>query len=370
MNVGILTYHNALNYGAVLQCYALQQTMIRNGFYCEVLDYKSEGIERQYNKVKLGQCRSIKNFVAHNSTCYIRRQKKKKFKTFLSKNIKLSEEILHLSDISNIDCVIVGSDQVWNPVCNRGDASYLLSDLPDDIKRIAYAASIGKNENIELYQANHQIDYVKFLKKFAFISLREKDSVEYFKNKNMQSEFVVDPVLLCDRDVWKSMIQPVEERYIFVYNLGNYDNLFNVVQELKKITHLKVRIINQNVKGTLKSFGYEDLSNSSPDEFLSLLSNAEYVITDSFHGTAFSLIFHKKFYSIANPRSNSANNRLYSLLSELGLEGRFLKAQEDICISDEINYDGVDDILKEMSLNSLSLLLSSMNSERNDNESI
>lgn len=370
MNVGILTYHNALNYGAVLQCYALQQTMISNGFDCEVLDYKSNGIEQQYNRIKLGQCRSIKQFIAHNTTCRIRRLKKKKFKAFLSKNLKLSEVIFNLGDISNVDCVIVGSDQVWNPICNRGDSSYLLSNLPADVKRIAYAASIGKNENIELYNVNYQIDYVKLLNQFSFISLREKDSVEFFKNNNLKSEFVVDPVLLCDRNVWQSMIAPIEEQYIFVYNLGNYDKLFDIVQDLKKITKLKVKIVNQNIKGTLRSFGYEDLSNSSPEEFISLLSNAKYVITDSFHGTAFSLIFHKKFYSIANPRSNSANNRLYSLLSEVGLAGRFLNIHDNICISDEIDYDDVDDILRSMKLNSLSLLLNGINNGSNDNESV
>ncbi len=365
-NIGILTYHNALNYGAVLQCYALQQTLNSNGFYCEVIDYRSEGIQQQYSKLKFGHCRSLKHFIAHNLTCNSRKKKKKKFEAFLNEKINLSKEILSLDELSNIDCIIVGSDQVWNPVCNRGDSSYLLSDLQDSIERVAYAASIGKNENLDLYRTKYNVDYIELLKKFSFISLREKDSVEFFENKNIKAEFVVDPVFLCERNIWNSIIEPCSEDYIFVYNLGNYARLFHTVRILKKMTGLKVKIVNQNIKGTLKSKGYEELSNSSPKEFVSLLSNAKYVVTDSFHATAFSLIFHKTFYTIANPNANSANNRLQSLLSELGLEKRLLHSEDDFDIDTEnrIDFNVVDKKIDVMACSSLSLLLDKLNCEK------
>lgn len=359
MKTGILTFHNAVNYGALLQVYALQET-IRNLFVnCEVLDYKSEGIEKQYRKIRFSESNSMKHFILQNLTIFFRKQKKQNFKKFVESNICLSRSFNSIKDASEYDSIVVGSDQVWNPLCTEGDCNFLLNYIGDKPRKIAYAASLGKKENIDLYKSRFGVEFEQYLKQFSWISSREQDASEYLSQLlDRNCDYVLDPTFLFGVDGWSKFVQKSkEEEYILVYNLGNFSNLFDVVKFFENKTNLKVKIINKDIKGDLKSYSYENLSCVSPDEFVSLLANARYVVTDSFHATAFSIMFHRDFYVVANSNKNNTNSRLQNILNEFGINGRYItNGSTGFSFAEDIDYSSVEQRLYKRREESISLL--------------
>lgn len=346
MKTGILTFHNAVNYGAVLQAYSLQSIIKEMGIDCEIIDYKCPAVERQYRKIKFCERKSVKEFLLSNLTFFFRKNKRIEFKKFLENNIKLSSSVDSIDKLSGFDSVIVGSDQVWNPICTNGDAAFLLKDLKKDTAKLAYAASTGKKENIDLFEKKYKVPYAELLSEFKWISCRESDAAEYIgKIISKKCDDVLDPVLLNDADFWESFCEKNEEKYIFVYNLGNFDMLFKTVKKLKKATNLKVKIINKDIKGDFKTLGYENCSSVSPQEFVSLIKNSSYVVTDSFHATVFSILFHRDFFTIGNQNKNNTNSRLLTLLSEIGLEKQYLIR------SDNMNFNKCEFIDADRILN-------------------
>lgn len=340
MKAGILTYHNAVNYGAVLQAYALQRTVAKAGISCKIIDYKSPGVERQYRSLRFRERNSLKEYVLHNATCAVRRKKKKAFANFVKSKLECTAPVDALTKVADMDAVIVGSDQVFNPLCTGGDPSYLLQGLTSHTKKFSYAASIGKKENIDLYKTKFGIDYQEILKSFDWLSSREKDAADYISEKTGKPcDCVLDPVFLYGAEGWREFCKTSAEEYIFVYNLGNFRTLFDTVKAMKKQTGLKVVAVNKDLKGDLKTLGYENRSCASPEEFVSMLAGAKYVVTDSFHATAFSIMFRKDFYVVANSGKENTNSRLRSVLEEIGIEGRYLTGGETFRFAGALEYD-------------------------------
>ena len=369
MKAGILTFHNAVNYGAVLQAYALQQTISAMGADCKIVNYKSPAVERQYRKISFGERRSLKEYLSHNTTCSLRKAKVKAFSKFSAENLRLTQPITSLDELSGFDAVFVGSDQVWNPLCTNGDSAYLLKSLPDGVKKLAYAASIGKNENIDLYKTTFGTEYENLLREFMWISLREADAAKYISDKTGQvCDCVLDPTFLYGADKWRRFCTASgDEDYIFVYNLGNFSSLFQIAEKVRKQTGLKVKVINKDVKGELMSLKYKSCSCVSPDEFISLLANSRYVVTDSFHATAFSIMFHKDFYSVANTNAQNTNSRLKNVLKNLGIEERYVTDVSNFSMSKEISYKETDERLNRLqsySLEKLSDIIKSIQTVR------
>lgn len=338
MKIGILTFHNAINYGGVLQAYALQKCLNEiRGIEAEVVDYHSPAVDRQYSFVGLKQSGSFKAFLLQNATTAVRKQKKISFCKFVGENIKVGPKIesVDADALSSYDVVVVGSDQVWNSSCTSGDKTYLLDIKDLNVKRISYAASIGNKKNFMNFKEKYHVDTLNALMRFSAISSREEEATQYITEMTgKECANVVDPVLLFGRDSWMKFLKKFEEcniseeksndKYVLVYNIGNFILTFAFAKALAKRTGLKIKAINKDVKGDVKFAGSENCSNVSPSKFVSLINGAQYIVTDSFHATAFSLMFKKKFFTIANPNSDNTNSRLLNILMNYKLEDRYI----------------------------------------------
>lgn len=362
MKVGILTYHNAINYGAVLQAYALQQVILNFGAECEILDYACPAVDKQYRRKKLSERASWKVYVMDFFSAHRLDDKKAAFAAFSRKNLKLSSKIRTFSadDLKGFDVVIVGSDQVFNPKNTEGDSAYLL-DFSGHFKKVSYAGSIGNNDYLDLWQTKYNVDYKKLLGAFSDISFREKEAADFASNLfGKQYETVLDPVLLGGNALWKQFCVEAKEEYIFVYNLGNISLTAEYVHALHKKTGLKVYVVNKDIKGDVMFRKYENISSVSPDGFVKMLFGAKYIVTDSFHGTAFSILFHKDFYSVVNPNKENTNSRLFSLLSGLGLENRIVSSNLDMELKEMPDYGAVDEKLQVLRDGSIAWLKSAL----------
>ena len=358
MKVGILTYHSAINYGAVLQAYALQQVIKKLGAECEIIDYSCPAVEKQYRRKKLSDRAYWKVYVLDILSGNRLDRKKEAFKQFSEHNLSLSRKIENITaeSFDEYDAIIVGSDQVFNPKNTEGDSAYLL-DFQCNAKKIAYAASIGNNEFLDLWKTRYNVDYEMLLKQFESISFREEDA-SVFVSKLMGDtyETVLDPVILAGTEIWKEFQADAKEDYIFVYNLGNIPQLFECVKAMHKETGMKVYVVNKDIKGDFLLRGFENVSSLSPVDFLKMLSGAKYVITDSFHGTAFSVLYHKDFSSVINPLKSNTNSRIVNLLKKLGLEDRIVSDAESFKHEPIAEYSDKDEKIKKLQKHSLGWL--------------
>lgn len=356
MKVGILTFHNAINYGAVLQAYALQQTVSALGAECEIIDYSCPAVEKQYRRKRMSECASWKVYVNDILSLHRLDKKKEAFLRFREKNLMLSDRVETVSEALShkYDAVIAGSDQVFNPKNTDGDSAYLL-DFNGKTKKIAYAASIGNNAFLNLWQEKYKVDYRTLLGAFNAMSFREKkaaDFVAQLLGKTYRT--VLDPVLLAGKPLWERFDSlPAEEEYVFAYNLGNIPSLVSFVHNLHRMTGLKVYVVNKDIKGDMLLHKYNNVSSISPEDFLRILSGAKYVVTDSFHGTAFSVLLHKNFYSVENPGKENTNSRIRCLLEEIKLENRIVSPYDELNLAIAPNYDEVDQKLQSMRDDSL-----------------
>lgn len=326
--IGILTFHRAINYGAVLQAFALQEFIsekIKNSevsvinFYTELQDTSYF----QYSRLNWG-LRKILIYLVFQSR---RAQKRKyKFDSFITKYLHLTEryadEKKFLVSPPSFDIYITGSDQVFNPKNIYRDVYYLNFSKSVDCRKVAYAASLG----VSSYAEEDRSTIQRYLSDFDSISCREKHGVDAIEQLGFKSSHVLDPVFLLNATEWKNKIKfnflknKLPSKYIFVYDLNGGTNLINKAKELSKITGLPIVCLTYNIlqRYRLKYIFY----NWGPEEFLYYLSNADYVVTDSFHGTAFSIVFRRSFFTYIALEKNSS--RIYSLLDSLLLSDRIV----------------------------------------------
>lgn len=346
--IGIITYHRSINYGALLQAYALYTKIRSLGYDCRIIDYLSDPVEDDYRCRPRQRCFSWKNYFAHNLYCILHIKKKNKFIRF-RKKIRMTPQ----TDAAGLDRIaeefdsfITGSDQVFNPESNRGDLTFFLNFVKDGKPRNAYSASIGSIASFEkMYNQN-----IGELKRFSHISMRERNAAEYLSEKlNKTCLYTVDPVWLLGKEEWADFVSSYKEKeYILVYNLLDQRIMRDYVKHLSAETGLKVVVINGTMIGEIMYMGIgKDASNSGPDEFLSLISNAKCIITDSFHGTSFSIIFEKPFIAFPNMKNAmNTNSRLNSLLHECGLENRLFESNSEPAMFDNIDYTRVKEKMK------------------------
>lgn len=366
--IGMITFHSAHNYGAMLQVYALQKTLLNNGYQAEIIDYRDKKIMSGYKLFKLNKKNLytiIKSFASSLFFLIPNYMRAKRFNNFLKKylkttKIKYKSEKELKDNPPDEDIYIVGSDQVWNTALTGSlKDAYTLNFGKDNVKRISYAASIGKSEIPDTLKDI----FKEKISKIDKISVREEQAKELLSgliNKNI--DVVLDPTLLLEKEKWMSLIEKKEkekEKYIFIYGIGERDRLYKIANYFSEKTNLKlVHFDNKNkgYKNVLKS-AYSD----GPIEFLNLIKNAEYVIAQSFHGTVFSLIFRKKFFVIPDKTTSS---RVINLLKKLGLEDRIINSIEEIGDYDrEINYEEVESKLKFEREKSLEFLKNSIDGE-------
>lgn len=365
MRIGILTFHNAINYGAVLQAYAMQRAILKLGIECEIINYSCAAVERQYRRKKMRECASWKVYINDIMSLHRLDRKKEAFRSFSDSNLVLSQRISRISECNTrgYDAIIVGSDQIFNPKNTDGDGAYLLN-FHTNSKKIAYAASVGNNKFFDLWQEKYNIDYKSLMSEFKAISFREREAADFAAQLFGQPyKTVVDPVLLMGNDLWERFCRTQEkEDYIFVYNLGNNSHLVKTVKNIRIKTGLKVYVVNKDIKGDILFYKYNNISSVSPEEFLKMLFGAKYVVTDSFHGTAFSILFHKRFYSVVNPGANNTNSRIRCLLEELNLENRIVSLNCKMDLDKIPNYNEADKRLQIMRTDSFMWLKKALDS--------
>lgn len=350
--IGIVTYHNAINYGAVFQAFALQQYLLDMGFDAYIINYRNSSIEEQY---KLKPLRINKDFITNlkwdiQNLVYLPAKKKnfriweKRFKLLSVTDKNNLREIAH-----NLDKIIVGSDQVWKLKANNFDSAYFLDFVEED-KRISYAASFGASK-----LEDKERDFIaRYLYGIPCISVREESGITLVKElTGKKAEHVLDPVLLMDKVFWISNMSGKSTRllkdYIFVYQLGTGDYLPQFVRKMADEMNLKIIYVADNLLTMLK-YGFHSRNKSSidPSGFLKLLYGARIVCTNSFHASALSMIMHKDFYTVIKGNENDLwNTRMYSLLKSFNLESRLVHVGEKDKHFYPCKFDKVSEILTE-----------------------
>lgn len=361
--VGIITLHRVVNYGSVLQAYALQKKINDLGYDVEIIDYYPRRLTMvgMLTRIKNKSDKFKKSFILRNVArliilpSYILRFNT--FFSFLKKHIILSKKIYKNEiEINNekfeYDIYCTGSDQVWNCGWNeKFDAPYYLSFAPDNKKKIAYAASFGKSKlDDEEKEATK-----KYLLRYDNISLRELSGVKIVEELGIKNSVnVLDPTLLLDGNEWRKISSNKfkNEKYILVYNLNRNKNIDNYAKNLSKKTKLKIKFISYQLHEFYKRG--KIYCNPNVEDFLALIDNAKYVITDSFHATAFSINFNTQFI-IVYPGKYST--RLQSILKILDLENRVAKNEYDLSIiKNNIDFEKINYLMSNQRKKSIDWL--------------
>lgn len=349
MKIGILTFSNGYNYGAILQCYALQQYLRNNNVDAEVVNFKKE---KQYGSCNLlSPAYVLRKFYSFMYKIDIKK-KRQKFDDFFNENINFSptKEINeeNISDyVKKYDILIFGSDQIWNMSEKIYDRSNVyFGDFDFCGKKVSYAASFG--ESIEIAQNN--INFIKDkLEQFSAISVREKSGCDFLSNNNIKNTFVVDPTLLLTKTEWEllcrsSKSKKIPSKYILYYSVNCRKYSWSVAKKLSKLTGLKVINLEEHPK--ILGAGFINDYCEGPNEFLELIKNAEYIVTNSFHGTVFSILFQKKLVPVFDTNEGEVikEERKYSLLEMAGLLDIVTTNDnfKDVKVYNNINYKEVE----------------------------
>lgn len=360
MRIGILTFHDALNCGAVLQAYALQSFLEAQGHDVAFLDYSCRPkftVKRILGKSIHSTAIKIRNY--YNALVYGYGRNYNRVLNIHGKSVKDRHALTVLNDC--FDAFIVGSDQVWN-FKNNLNPVYLL-DFVKNKKKVAYAVSMGQCEVAEkLFN-----DLKNHLNTFDFISCREANAVQFLSklmNDAGQIKQCVDPTLLVNPAVFQNIIEyPSKSGYIASYILNQVDGKqIDMINSF--VRNADLPLINlKNPDTCIDLYGAENCI-VSPYEWLGYIKNADYVICGSFHAAVFSLIFNKKFVVIEskNTHLSGGNQRVRSLLRPLGLEYRCIYI-DDIreVINRPIDWKRIEESIQESRRESGSFLINTLN---------
>lgn len=336
--VHILTFHRALNYGAILQCYGLYKTISRIS-QCDVIDYRASCIEKRYKIFTSNS--SIKGVAKALLTAPVVKKKRKKFDEFLKNNIDVTQIANNQRELKSIwwdksDSFCVGSDQVWNLDLVNNDTSFLLDFIPHGAKRFSYAASIGSDVKTEWKEL-----FRKYLGTFNGISVRETTAQKQLDKYGITASVEIDPVFLLTKEEWFEKAHKVKsESYVLVYLLQKADSFMKSAIEYAEKHGKKVIIISTGLK---RQYDAEYVSDCSPEEFLGYFMGADMIFTNSFHGIAFSILFNKQFYYQLQGNNVKTNSRLFDIISLFQLETR---NAENINSENVIDYALVNNIIE------------------------
>lgn len=346
--VGILTFHRAINYGAFLQAFALKTFLANQGYKVSMVDYWPEGHAVSYepfskeNFLNLSFIRKIK-YILDFSLKYKRMVlRKKKMENLMCLYLEIGSipKYTTPNELSKVDddIIIYGSDQIWWNAKLQNykgyDWAYWGDYIPSSIKKIAYAASMGV---INLNDTDKE-EIKKRLTNFSSIAVRETmlhDAITPLTDKPI--EVVCDPVFLLNKDEWSKIIKPVKtpHKYVLLFNLMHSHDAEKIAKRKAKEMNLPLIEVTSLVKPY--KFGKNCIQTADALEFLYMIKNAEFIVTSSFHGTAFSVIFEKQFYSLG---MNNNSGRVQSLLHSINLSERLIESI-DIKNMKDIDYKKV-----------------------------
>lgn len=355
MKIGILTFHNAYNYGAVLQAYATQELMKSMGHEVELIDYHNANIDWHYEKRKFhlrSFLRSTYKFPLYLLAIIFFWKRRKAYQEFADRHLKFSVKRYYKGDdisIEGYDVVLIGSDQLWNKNLTGGlDNMYWGQFKASPVTR-KVAWSVCMN-NVNLTES--ETEQIKnYLNNFTAISVRE-DTLQAFISKLTDKKVwhTLDPTLLLPSHEWEQICYPIKEKnYIAVYAVRKETETVAFAREIAKRRNKKLVIIRSYANWY---FSIENKECCGPDAFLSYIKNADYVVTSSFHGTVFSLLFQRQFVC---PRLDG-NLRIEDLLCTVGLSNRLVDNWKDALSLSPINYENLSDALDIKKCESLCFL--------------
>jgi len=357
MKIGVITFHRPINYGAIFQSVALIKKLSSLKIDAEIIDYRNKRHEKEIANMSFKSASGYKNKIKSLLFYRFNNRKKEKFCEFLNNNAKVSEVIYDKNNIKDINKeythFITGSDQVWNLNLTDSDYNYFLDFVNDDSKKFSYASSFGYSKVPEQYVSKTK----EYLSKYKKISVREAQGAKIINDLiDKKVDVVLDPTLLLNKDEWLELAENVKfklpEKYILLYVVSPTKEDFLIAKKFSKMVNMKVILINYNMKYV---FGMKNCFDLGPGEFLNLFKNATYVLTNSFHGTAFSINFNKNFYVRLSKKANNGNSRIENIINLVGLQDRYIDEECDVDISN-IDFEKVNKIMESERKKSVDVL--------------
>ena len=361
MKLALLSFHNAANYGAALQAYAFQRFLSDSGFDCEYINYINQSRAHEYSMswhiydcLKHGKLTSAAAYLAGSPFMTLR---KWRFNRFYDQHLRKTDKVYHSSKEaeelnSQYDYFIVGSDQVWNPVCNGDDAVFLLDFVKDGKKRISYSPSFGMTEVDDA----HKKVFKDNLEQFAQIGVRETVGQKIVQE--CEAMLCLDPVLLLSKDQWEGIMPKKRNKESFIFSYTNRDSqtkdFFKIGYKLDGRKHY---VLSRYTKpGDFLNSQVRVKYCMSPQEFLWVVNNSDMVISASFHCIAMSIILNRQFVAITTG-DEGKDERLLNLLRTLGLQDRVLR--EGVTVEEVnalIDYKVVNERILQMKRQSVDFI--------------
>lgn len=353
------------NYGSLLQSYALQEKVKENGLEPEIIRYKepywrillrmrdAELFKVTLKKLLLSKVIGLKHAGLKTNLAKRANAFEQFRKDFIVRPVVCKTRVQLTKQAKEYPLVLLGSDQLWHPMNLKKDF-FTLSFVPDNVKKVAYAASFGVSDIAK----NMRQAYKTYLNRFDFISCREDSGTRIVRELTGKDVPVVcDPSVLMTAQEWTPMLSDKvkpEGKYIFCYFLGNNPQQREFVKALKDVLKCQIVALPHIVEYVDSDEEYADMLpyNVGPSEFMYLIKNAEFVCTDSFHATVFSLQFHKQFLvfdRFENGKGNSTTSRIETLLGVVNHPDRLIRKTDEALnhINDikEMDYSDVDKML-------------------------
>lgn len=366
--IGIITYHNVVNYGAILQTFALQKVLEEIGYEVEIIDYENDYFRQKYiNNFTILHANSfqlkIKNLLRYlliPKVSYLRRKQRQNLIKFTIDNLNLSsiKYTRNTIDTSNkhYDIFITGSDQVWNLKLSGNDSTYFL-DFVKSKKKISYAASFGNSSmsaQLEKLIFNHISD-------FNSVLVREKSGKKILNNYNIESNVVVDPTLLLNSKDWQDQFgeMKMSEDYIFVYLVAPQTNLIDAAIRYANELNLKIIVFGRT---KIKYKNTKHIYDATIEEYLSYINHAKAVFTTSYHGVLFSINLNKEFYYELNKNISNNNDRIIDIVNNLQLKKQEITNSNNV-FNRIIDWDFINNEVAKLRNISINLLIKGLSSE-------
>lgn len=365
--VGTLTFHIAHNYGAMLQAYALPKAVESLGHRCEIIHYCFPYIYKWGHVVRFSDLQETHGLIG-GTLRFIKRLlkgtynpglQKNKFEHFIYHTMPLSKTAYHSAaemQHMDYDAILFGSDQIWNSGLTGGIATEFVGGFacPPKTKKIAYAASCGRS----CFNEEEKESYYPLLGSFSALSVREQGLCRSLCEDGFPAKPVLDPTLLLTKQQWQGLIKARKYKhfgpkkdYLLVYVFDEDPSIYRLIDSVAKKYNLEVCCIAYAMKDELKK--YHVYTDCGPEDFVALFAGASRVVTTSFHGTVFSILFEKPFYCIPHP---TLHERTDSLLALLDLTNRNCSADTDIAAMEAIDWTNISEKLDSHRKESLAFL--------------
>ncbi|WP_342999522.1 polysaccharide pyruvyl transferase family protein [Coprococcus comes] len=364
MVVNVITRHAPTNYGSLLQAIATQRVIMNLGHECRIINYipKCEtgvrmAITQLEQKTKWRRNpikKAIYLMVAEPETLLMDRKflaMRKKY-LLMGPCCATTGELKKLYAEKKDEVFLTGSDQVWGPISTgHYDPTYFLDFVPKSSRKLAFAASFGK----AIFDEQTLKEYGVLLKKYDSLAVRENVAVELLKKMDISAKQVLDPTLLMDADAWSEYVKPMKkpEKYVLVYQIhanSDLDHYAVKFAEKAELPLLRVSPLLHQAKRSGKFVYCPDISG-----FLDLVKNADYMVTDSFHGTAFAINFNTQFVEVLPNTGTSSRNQ--SILELTGLTDRIVRDLNDFSyIDQEIDFKEANEKIGTSRIESIRIL--------------